>query len=380
MSTPQKSHAASSEPIDARRKAALRSVDVQQKLHDEFAEKYGFLNENQEIDIVSAFNYLDGTFFRDIIDRGITVTNYLRTQVVTVALETGLNPFNNEIYGCITPFGDLKVMATMDGWMKIATSENITQRTYLYSDASEIVEINGVEYQVPAWIECTLVHKDKGTSTAREYFLEVFQNALHHLPSWTRPARMLRHVAFIQALRQMVSINALSDSDIISDITREYEALATKAQAEMYRNKEHDKPLKVDASFPSVKQTRALNIDLESIDIEGDTEVEAKAEPQVEAKAEPQVEAKAEPQVEAKAEPQVEAKAEPQVEAKAEPQVEVFEEVYVNRTVLQIIKPYLALADKGRLTIESLKKKRCIIKDAYALKWFDQQVQKLENS
>lgn len=217
------------EPSQQRRHTTLRSVEANQMIHKTFAEKYGYIDDNGKANIQDALNYLDNTFFKSFIEKGRTITNYHRTQVITVASETDLNPFNNEIYGIFTPFGDLKVTATMDGWLKLATNESITKREFNYSPDTVEVVINGNTYKVPEWIECTIEHETKGVSQAREYFSEVFDNGQNHLPSWSRPARMLSHVSFIQALRRMLRINSLADSDIISDITKEYEMLATQA-------------------------------------------------------------------------------------------------------------------------------------------------------
>lgn len=214
------------------RRANLRSVDVNQQLHKAFAEKYGFVDNEGNSDVAAALSQLDNTFFKSDIDKGRKISNYHRTQVITVSAETELNPFNAEIYGIFTPFGDLKVMATMDGWLKIATSEPITKREFTYSETTVSVEIHGKKYNVPEWIECYIEHKEKGSSHAREYFQEVFDNGQNHLPSWSRPARMLSHVAFIQALRRLLRISSLADSDIIADITKEYEALVTQAKFE----------------------------------------------------------------------------------------------------------------------------------------------------
>ncbi|MFD2269982.1 hypothetical protein, partial [Vibrio thalassae] len=61
------------------------------------------------------------------------------------------------------------------------------------------------------------------------------------------------------------------------------------------------------------------------------------------------------------------------VEANTE-SIELIDEVMVNRTVLAIVKPYLIMAQEGRLPLTKLISKRVIIQDQLALKWFDQQV------
>ncbi|MEQ6344789.1 hypothetical protein [Vibrio cyclitrophicus] len=266
------------EPSQQRRHATLRSVEANQMIHKTFAEKYGYIDDNGKANIQDALNYLDNTFFKSFIEKGRTITNYHRTQVITVSSETDLNPFNNEIYGIFTPFGDLKVTATMDGWLKLATNESITKREFNYSPDTVEVVINGNTYKVPEWIECTIEHETKGVSQAREYFSEVFDNGQNHLPSWSRPARMLSHVSFIQALRRMLRINSLADSDIISDITKEYEMLATQAnymasvdavdngQRSVNNTQQVNENRSQTTSMPQ-KAKKRLNINLDDIEV-----------------------------------------------------------------------------------------------------------------
>lgn len=266
------------EPSQQRRHANLRSVEVNQMIHKTFAEKYGYIDDNGNANIQDALTYLDNTFFKSFIEKGRTITNYHRTQVITVSSETDLNPFNNEIYGIFTPFGDLKVTATMDGWLKLATNESITKREFNYSPDTVEVDINGNTYKVPEWIECTIEHETKGVSQAREYFLEVFDNGQNHLPSWSRPARMLSHVSFIQALRRMLRISSLADSDIISDITKEYEMTATQAkfmasidvvkngQSSVNNTQQVNENRPQNASLPQ-KAKKRLNINLDDIEV-----------------------------------------------------------------------------------------------------------------
>ncbi|QFT13384.1 hypothetical protein [Vibrio sp. THAF190c] len=255
------------------RRGFLRSVDVDQKIHHSFAEKYGFVDDKGQSDVSSALLHLDNTFFKTDIEKGKEITNFHRTQVITVSETTDLNPFNAEIYGVFTPFGDLKVMASMDGWMKIATAESITKRDFRYSESTEEIEISGKNYKVPEWIECYLEHETKGSSLAREYFSEVFDNAQNHLPSWSRPARMLSHVSFIQALRRMLRISCLADSDIISDITKEYEKIATqmhytKSVESMSSQSEQASSIPCSTiEREGMKKQRGLNIKLDDVEV-----------------------------------------------------------------------------------------------------------------
>lgn len=279
VKTEEVSEIAPNEQSKIERRPNLRSVDVHQQLHHSFAEKYGFVDNDGKSDVGAALSQLDNTFFQSEIEKGRTINNYHRTQVITVSEETDLNPFNAEIYGIFTPFGDLKVMATMDGWLKLATAENIKKREFRYSPNTVSAEINGKTYTIPEWIECYLEHETKGSSLAREYFQEVFDNSQNHLPSWSRPARMLSHVSFIQALRRMLRISSLTDSDIISDITKEYERVTTQAkyQASLdcvdgsikqpVNGNRSNRPTKPVTQPATPDESRGLNINLDDVEI-----------------------------------------------------------------------------------------------------------------
>lgn len=410
-------HAQSSEQLPERRVAALRSVEVQQKLHAQFAEKYGFIDNHGNSDIDSALHYLKETFFKqEQAEPGKypTVTVYHLTQVITVALETDLNPFTNDLYGKWTAFGDLKVFATMDGWMKIATSEAITKRDFIYSPTMTTVEINGVQYNVPEWIECQLEHKEKGISHAREFFLEVFNNSQHHLPSWSRPARMLSHVAFIQALRRMLRISSLCDSDMIVDMTKEYEALsmqqksvttaAVPVQQNQTASNANTRQYQSSAPTATAKPNRQLNVSLDDVEIvtigaaskvnadsestdavEQETNVDTAEVSPVDTQPtnQPVSQEVGTPEVKQEAsspeEENVASVPEQPVckeEAAVSDPVEV-NELMVNRTIVQIVKPFIENCKCGRISIEQLIEKRVIITDELGRRWFDQEVNKL---
>ncbi|MGR5296973.1 hypothetical protein ACPV5U_19070 [Vibrio mediterranei] len=376
----------SSEPVENRRMTHLRSVDVQSKLHVEFAEKYGFMDDEGKAEPEKALAHLDGTFFREWIDKGHNLTNFQRIQVVQFALETELNPFNNEIYGVRTPFGDLKVQATIDGWNKIATHEEIIERNFKYSEDEVEGTVGQGTYLVPKWIECTIVHKTKGTSVAREYFKEVFDASQHHLPSWTRPARMLSHVAFIQALRRLLRVNGLGDSDIISDMTKEYERLMALAEVEKVKaTNEGNTDIVQDTQSASKMpiQPRSLNIDLDSVVIEEEPQNSTKSDEATTETPPLKVDVVvAEDKVDASVETSVgESEDLPKKIAdsvrspeQSNAEEDLIDDVYINRTILQMFKPMFEQVIKRQLTKEALIARRVMIKDPLALQWFDQKL------
>lgn len=386
-------HIATSEPITERRTAALKAVDVQKDVMRQFAEQYRFkLNGSQDASVDAALEYLNKTFFRGLIDNGRRITSYHQMQVITVALETGLNPFNNELYGVFTPFGDLKVMATVDGWMRLATSQDIDNREFTYSDSTESVEINGHQYHVPTWVECKLHSKEKGTSQAREYFWEVYNNSMNQTLTWSRPSRTLTNVSFIQALRRMLRVTALADSDIIADINRHYEAEMAKQTT--------SKIGKGSVSKPPVKQSRELNIDIDTVEII-DLSVKDEAVLDQEPESVEQPPEKCE-------KPETVSKEKNEVESDEAPNTLVSEEVVsaetetttskpiissveretvitepvsetsVPREVLMIIKPLIQQVKFGQKSVEDLIKVRRAITSEIGLKWFDDEVEQLK--
>lgn len=376
----------SDEPVESRRVNHLRSVDVQSKLHVEFAEKYGFMDDEGNAEPEKALAHLDGTFFREWIDKGYNLTNFQRIQVVQFALETELNPFNNEIYGVRTPFGDLKVQATIDGWNKIATHEEIVERNFKYSDEEVEGNVGQSTYLVPKWIECTIVHKTKGTSVAREYFKEVFEASQHHLPSWTRPARMLSHVAFIQALRRLLRVNGLGDSDIISDMTKEYERLMALAEVDRVKTANEGKTDMVQEGTSKSTmpvQPRALNIDLDSVVIEEEPQNSANSdEVTTETLSSTVDDVVVQANVDGSDETLVEESdisAEEAADLVSSPEQsdaeeDLIDDVYINRSILQMFKPMFEQVKKRQLTKKALIARRVMIKDQLALQWFDQKI------
>lgn len=380
---------ATNEPIAARRKAALSAVDNQTDVMQQFAEKYRFINnKGKEACVDTALQYLNETFFRDC---GRQVTGFHQMQVITVALETDLNPFNNELYGIWTPFGDLKVLATVDGWNRLATSLDLTLRDFTYSDTMEKVQINGYEYSVPTWIECKVVSEEKGASHAREFFWEVYNNSANQTISWSRPARQLANVAFVQALRKMLRITALSDSDTIADIDRHYEAESMKKsqrKPEATTSSSEAKPYK------AKQQPKELNIDIDSIpviDIENepghgaqevsksDTNDSADDTTLAANEAEPEKAPTTETSAPKMTEQPTSSPASKEMAVAVDKhEAEHIDETTVPRAVLMMIKPIMAKVKNGVKPMEDLIDMRNVISDELALRWFDQEVEKLK--
>lgn len=222
---PQKTMVAKSKPV--------MSSQETESIEQQFATKYGFVKDGQcEIDKDRMLRTLQFTFFRTQTKQGTAIGYHHFLQVMVVALETGLNPFNNDLFPIFTNFGDLRIFATIQGWYKIASLDALTDRYFKYSD--QIVKVQRtycneqVDIEVPSWVECYLEHEVKGQSVAREYFIENYYPTKDvHTLSWDRPARMLAHMAFIQAYRRLNSLSCLSDTDMVialADYEQEYEA------------------------------------------------------------------------------------------------------------------------------------------------------------
>ena len=321
----------------------------------QFAEKYGFtkLKSSPQEAIKAALEQLNRTFFFYDISKGEDIKTYHQIQVVSVALETGLNPFNNELYGIFTPFG-FKVRGTIDGWMKISARRDVKLREFTYSDTMEKVNIEGSEYSVPTWVECKVVSESKGTSIAREYFWEIYNNSFNQTFSWLRPARMLSNIAYIQANKRLFEFKGIDDSDTIADINKNFEARMGKA----HFPKKNVKLVEVDAdesvdTKPSVTEAEVTE---EAADTKPTvTEVEVTEEA-----------VNTKPTVTG-------AKVTEEVESTT---TEIPEEV-VSREVLTLIKPMLRDVKCGLKPVKWLVQFRAIIKNDLALQWFDQEVNKL---
>lgn len=306
------------------------------------------------------------------------------------------------------------MFATIEGWNKIATMEAITKRDFIYSEDEVTVDVQGVEYQVPKWIECTVEHKEKGVSKAREYFLEVYNNSQQHLPTWFRPARALANVTFIQSLRRMLNINCLATNDMITDMTREYEMYTAKATADdaakQAQSQQSSGKTTITQPFtPKANEVRRLNIALDDIEVidaqppvveqgqeqNKEAEVSQAATTQVKPDANVDSNTKDEANVEVEtvnASPEPTSKPEPitifankptpalesNTPAQVEPQsIPVIEEVMVSRTVLQLMKPAIEQCKKGSLPLAKLIARRAMISDPVAQRWFDQEIERL---
>lgn len=385
------------EPVIERRVAALKSVEVQTDVMRQFAENYRFtVSGSKEVCIDSSLDYLNRTFFRKHIEDGRQITTYHQMQVITVSLETGLNPFNNELYGTFTSFGDLKVLATVDGWMRLATSQDIDLREFTYSESTEKVTLNGHEYSVPTWVECRLNSKEKGASQAREYFWEVYNNSANQTITWSRPTRTLTNVSLIQALRRMLRITALADSDVIADINRHYEAEMMAVKQKRHLEQCTGQPVtQKEPEAREVKPTstnqvsrpveRKLNIDIQNIEV-----IDLEISPQETAtnvsethnaeETEVLIDNEAEIVVN---EPVVQQPAKKVTTKKAinteNVDLAVLEQS-VPRSVLMIIKPILEDVRVGKKTLDTLKVIRNVVSGDIALQWFDAQIALLEKN
>ncbi|MFL7013583.1 recombinase family protein [Enterovibrio norvegicus] len=394
----------SSEPISGRKKAALKNVDVQSSLFEQFAKQYRFTSDDKKGCIESVKNHLNQTFFKSMITDGRTITDYHHAQVAIVAIDTGLNPFNNELYGVFTQFGDLKVIATVDGWMKISTSSALTVREFVYSQETTEVEINGHKYFVPVWIESHLQSSVHGASQSREYFWEVYNNSLNQTVTWSRPARALKNVAFVQAMRKLRRISGLSDSDIMADVDRDYEAMVAKSRPAMSAGA--NKPSEANKPSTRASTTRKLNIDvekLEVVDVDVDLN-ETNTEPATVGNldnVEPgdasisDVDVIAEQSVvtqDGKGDEQVEGQdiaGELSTPAAQEPQAHdiengetTLEDLVVNESevpsdVLMIVKPLLEKVRYGQLPIENVTCLLQAIDDDLGKRWVEQEIKKL---
>ena len=177
-----------------------------------------FVNRFGLTDSKKAVNVLKQSFFKDVIAKGHCLTQADFYNVISVSMESKLNPFNNELYPVLTDFGFVKILATVDGWMKIGHSHDIVNISYLHSEEKVEVTTLGGRFKVCEYIECTVEHKTRGKATAREYILESCNETTRMNASWTLPSRNLRHTSLIQAFRMILSVSGIADEDIINSI------------------------------------------------------------------------------------------------------------------------------------------------------------------
>lgn len=397
----------------------LKPVGISDSTRDHFCNKYSYTADEEGFE--KALEDLNSSFFGYLNrnGKGSEITRLHRLKVIASSVETGLSPYNDEIYPIMKFTGDIKIVPTIDGWLKLAANEPITNRDFVYSDDTVDININGHTYNVPAWIECVIEHKERGKSKAREYFLEVFNNSQNNLPSWSRPARMLGHVAFVQALRKMLKITSLSDSDIVSDIHREYEMLHAQQMSQSNSNSYpgvgvNPQPSQRESLSRGVPTSpkphaaanseRPLNIPMDKVEVIATVDGTAGAEPltdinvSIQDEGEDQVELPSEQVMESPEDasraddaPVVEDEpAEPQVKAKQdesaqlEPEVEQsrnevdsdeeINELSVPRNIVSMAKPMIQATLNGQRSFDALKAFRNAITDTRGKKWFDQQV------
>lgn len=85
--------------VPERRSFKLRSVETETKIHTRFAEEFGFVDGHGNAQVDQSLDVLKKSFFRSELQNGREITNYHLTLVITVALQTNLNPFINDLYG-----------------------------------------------------------------------------------------------------------------------------------------------------------------------------------------------------------------------------------------------------------------------------------------
>lgn len=118
-----------------------------------------------------------------------------------------LNPFAKEIY-ITRNRGALLVIVPIDGWSKIANrQESYDGCEFVYAD-----DENGGPYSTT----CKIFRKDRGRATeVTEFYDECFApKSENEMDPWRKwPRRMLRHKAFIQAVRLAFSLSEAVDDD-----------------------------------------------------------------------------------------------------------------------------------------------------------------------
>lgn len=146
-------------------------------------------------------------YFSKLTESGFKVRANEFFKVIKVMDKTGLNPFNGEIYPVVTPTGTVKNIATLEGWLKIGQSKNITNVHFQYSDTMESVETNNKSLKVHSWIEATATC-DETTVTMREFMSESFDK---FSDAWLKPNSRLRYLALTQCYRVLFGIHEIAD-------------------------------------------------------------------------------------------------------------------------------------------------------------------------
>lgn len=121
-----------------------------------------------------------------------------------------LNPLMKEMYGFVDKDQQLVFGVGIDGWLKIANRHPQYQSLSVRDQADE--------HGQP--VACTAIVRRKDREDAVE-ITEYLRECKRSTPQWdTRPARMLRHKATIQAIRYSFAITGLTDIEEAMEAVR----------------------------------------------------------------------------------------------------------------------------------------------------------------
>lgn len=148
------------------------------------------------------------TLMATVMPQGAT-----REQVASflmVCNQHGLNPFTREVYAFPDKGGGIRPIVSIDGWATLANN-------HPQYDGCTLTEIWNESGALVA-VEAAVYRKDRShPMVLREYLSECKRST----DPWNRwPARMLRHKAFIQAIRLAFSFSGITDED---EVEREQE-------------------------------------------------------------------------------------------------------------------------------------------------------------
>ncbi len=130
--------------------------------------------------------------------------------LVIVANQYGLNPFTKEIYAFPAKGGGIQPVVSVDGWLRLMNEHPAF-------DGIEFEELLNEEDSKPISTTCIIHRKDRTKPTRiTEWFSECYRKT----DPWdTKPIRMLRHKATIQAIRTAFGFAGISDEEDVIDVT-----------------------------------------------------------------------------------------------------------------------------------------------------------------
>lgn len=207
------------------------------KLFQKFADKYGFQNEQDVMNILkaTAFKVKDGE-----------VSDAQMMALLVVADQYGLNPFIKEIYAFPDKQNGIVPVVSIDGWSRIVNQhDQMDGLEFVYDD--EKTTLPGSKL-CSNWIECVIYRKDRAYPIRIKEFLdEVYrepfsgngQSGPYTIkgPWQTHTKRMLRHKALIQCARIAFGFVGIYDLDeaeriiegqVITDVVGEASTEAVK--------------------------------------------------------------------------------------------------------------------------------------------------------